>query len=136
MVRTIATKQKAMSSNRGAGKQVSKEKSQQTTSSLGHASLKVKPKPPSSTQLESKTVNNQKETSLNKTTAKNSLSNNEIHVTKDGVKVIDFHPDETEQCFMNLELKDYERENRHRYIPRNLSQKNLALQGKIDRDLE
>lgn len=66
--------------------------------------------------------------------AKESTMANEAHLTKDGVKVIDFHPD-TEECLMNKELKEYEKDNRHRYIPRNLSQKNVAIQQKIDTDI-
>jgi hypothetical protein len=61
--------------------------------------------------------------------------NSEVHITAEGLKVIDFHPDE-DPCLMNKELKDYERENRHRYVPRILTKKNQLMQDKIDKDIE
>lgn len=136
MVRMIATKQKTMGTNRSASNQLAREKTQSVIVPPGHINLKVKQRTPLAKEKSTKTLKGEKTASPAKTTNKNSLSNNEIHITSDGVKVIDFHPDEAEQCMMNQELKDYELENRHRYIPRNLSQKNVALQGKIDRDIE
>ena len=59
----------------------------------------------------------------------------DVHINEEGLKVIDFHPDE-DPCLMNKELKDYERDNRHRYVPRLLNQKNHAMQEKIDKDIE
>ena len=39
-------------------------------------------------------------------------------------------------CLANDELENYERENRHRYIPKDLSQSNLKMASKIDKDIK
>lgn len=93
----------------------------------------LKPKEKAGILTTAKPISHQK---LQKTekSAKESSMASEAYLTKDGVKVIDFHPD-NDGCLMNKELKDYERDNRHRYIPRNMSQKNMAIQQKIDSDI-
>jgi hypothetical protein len=136
MVKVIAAKKPPTPVAKRLPKAASKEKSEKGKPSSDHLTLKLANRPPSEAKEKSGLAESRQLPSPSKTTAKQSFSNNEIHLTKDGVKVIDFRPDEEEQCMMNSELKDYERENKHRYIPRNLSHKNVVLQNKIDRDIE
>lgn len=39
------------------------------------------------------------------------------------------------KCLVNEDLEQYERDNRHRYVPKDLSKKNLTLGAKIDKDI-
>ena len=59
----------------------------------------------------------------------------QIHYDLSGLKVIDVVP-EPDSCLINHELKQYERDNAHRYVPRNLSRKNIDMQQKIDEDIQ
>lgn len=138
MVKGIIARKPQMSTQKKAKIAPKSGTSQPSEKSQGHLSLKLKQRPGTVAKERSAPVDQSKKGSEAKTSAKNSLSPNEIRVTSDGVKVIDFYPDndEEDKCIINHELKEYERENRHRFVPRNLGQKNLALHSKIDRDIE